>query len=300
MKSKFMMLVVLAVCSVGYAGIGDVSTDLLHQWSFEGNADDSIGTNHGTLIGTAAITATGGVDNSGYVSVGPGSNYVNLQDTAGLAEWTITAWVNNANTVSYAALAAGWEADLSWNDVRLGQHGTDGKSELGLTDSVTNQNGNYAGATINGVIGWTHLVITGGATDSTLYINGASQGVLTYANFVNGEDVAMTFLLSYDRLGAMGEYEGYGNGAFDLDEVGIWGRNLRTDEIAWLYNGGAGNAIGGDGGVDFADFAIFASNWLRSDCIEANQWCDGSDFNGDKSVDEFDLREFAAGWLADK
>ena len=293
MKSKFVLLVVLAVCCVSYAGIVDVPTGLLHQWSFEGSADDSIGTNHGTLAGTAAITATGGVDNSGYVSVGPGGNYVNLQDTAGLAEWTISAWVNNANTVGYAALAAGFETDGAWYDVRLGQHGTTDRSELGLTDGPGNFNGNYDGATINGVTEWTHIVITGGATDSTVYINGVQQGVLTYA------DLGMSFLLSYDRLGAMGEYESYGAGTFDLDEVGIWGRQLGQAEIAWLYNGGAGNAIGGDGGFDFADFASFASNWLRSDCIEANQWCDGSDFNGDNSVDESDLEEFAAGWLAD-
>lgn len=231
MKSKFIMLVVLAVCSVSYAGISDVPTGLLHQWSFEGNADDSIGTNHGTLVGTAGFTATGGLDDSGYVSVGPLSNYVNLQDTAGLAEWTITAWVNNANTVGYAALAAGWETDGSWYDVRLGQHGTTDKSELGLTDGPSNQNGHYGGATINGVAKWTHIAFTGGATDSTLYINGVQQAVLTYADFVNGDGIELSFLLSYDRLGAMGEYEIYGAGTFDLDEVGIWGRQLSQAEI---------------------------------------------------------------------
>jgi hypothetical protein len=231
------MLVVLGACSVSYAGVGDVSSGLLHQWSFEGNADDSIGTNHGTLMGTAAITATGGLDGSGYVSVGPGSNYVELQDTAGLADWTITAWVNNANTVNYAALAAGWETDGDpetsdpWYDVRLGQYGTPDKSEIGLTDGPGNMNGNYGGATINGVTGWTHIALTGGATDSTLYINGVQQDVLTYADFVGGDDVAMSFLLSYDRLGAMSEYESYGKGSFDLDEVGIWSRQLSQAEI---------------------------------------------------------------------
>ncbi len=258
MKSKFMMLVVLGVCAVSYAGISDVPFGLLHQWSFDGSADDSVGTNHGTLVGTAAITPTGGLADSGYVSVGPKANYVNLQDTAGLAEWTITAWVNNANTGGYAALAAGWESDGDpetddpWNDVRLGQHGTDGKSEIGLTDSITNQNGHFDGATINGVGVWTHIALTGGATDSTLYINGNYQGTLTYADFVGeveGEEQAMTFLLSFDRLGAMGQYEGYGAGTFDLDEVGIWDRQLGQADITTVVPEPATMLLLGLGGL---------------------------------------------------
>ena len=71
-------------------------------------------------------------------------------------------------------------------------------------------------------------------------------------------------------------------------------------------NGGAGNVVGtgvsgsdlnGDDQANAVDFANFASNWLRSDCSEANQWCDGSDLNGDESVDVSDLAEFAADWL---
>ena len=107
----------------------------------------------------------------------------------------------------------------------------------------------------------------------------------------------MQFKLTWDRLGSIVKYPGYSDPEVDFDEVAIWDRNLSTDEIAWLYNGGAGNSLGGDGGFDLSDFANLASNWLRTDCSEANQWCDGFDFNGDGSVDLSNLAEFAADWL---
>jgi len=50
--------------------------------------------------------------------------------------------------------------------------------------------------------------------------------------------------------------------------------------------------------VDFADFALFADQWQRTDCNSANNWCDGADFiphNG--AVDWNDLVIFADRWL---
>ena len=49
----------------------------------------------------------------------------------------------------------------------------------------------------------------------------------------------------------------------------------------------------GDEWVDFADFALFANNWQRTDCNSSNNWCDGADFiPHDGTVDWNDLACF--------
>jgi len=55
-----------------------------------------------------------------------------------------------------------------------------------------------------------------------------------------------------------------------------------------------------DGDVDFTDFALFADNWLETDCEESNDWCGSRDFDKSGSVDIFDLAELARNWLAGK
>ena len=51
-----------------------------------------------------------------------------------------------------------------------------------------------------------------------------------------------------------------------------------------------------DGGVDAADFALFALHWRDTGCGT----CGGADFTGDGNVGVDDLREFAGHWLAGK
>ena len=48
--------------------------------------------------------------------------------------------------------------------------------------------------------------------------------------------------------------------------------------------------------VDFADFAIFASQWLEAGCVDPN-WCEGNDLDTDGTVDSNDLALFAEYWL---
>lgn len=50
-------------------------------------------------------------------------------------------------------------------------------------------------------------------------------------------------------------------------------------------------------GVDFIDFAFFASHWLDSRCNTANYYCEGTDVNQSGLVDFFDLEIFCDLWL---
>jgi len=52
----------------------------------------------------------------------------------------------------------------------------------------------------------------------------------------------------------------------------------------------------GDTNVDFADFAVFASQWKLTDCNDTG-WCSGTDLNMDGNVDWNDLLLFTEYWL---
>lgn len=55
------------------------------------------------------------------------------------------------------------------------------------------------------------------------------------------------------------------------------------------------------GFIELADYAIFAAEWLASDCTSLNGWCNRADMapvgNPDGVVNLADLAEFAAHWL---
>jgi hypothetical protein len=52
-----------------------------------------------------------------------------------------------------------------------------------------------------------------------------------------------------------------------------------------------------DGYVNFTDFALFAGQWLRADCEEANDWCRWADFDESTDVGLPDLDVLTAYWL---
>jgi hypothetical protein len=52
----------------------------------------------------------------------------------------------------------------------------------------------------------------------------------------------------------------------------------------------------GDCVVDMKDFALFASQWLRDDCVTPD-WCGGADFDKSGKVGMEDLAELMAQWL---
>lgn len=49
--------------------------------------------------------------------------------------------------------------------------------------------------------------------------------------------------------------------------------------------------------VGMNHFLRFAEHWLRTDCSELNNWCDGADLDNLGSVDFLDLELFVYDWL---
>ncbi len=57
--------------------------------------------------------------------------------------------------------------------------------------------------------------------------------------------------------------------------------------------------LNNDNKTNMLDFAQFANQWLRADCEESNNWCQGADFDKNSDVDLSDLAEITESWLAE-
>ncbi|MBA7653867.1 hypothetical protein ES703_61730 [subsurface metagenome] len=66
-----------------------------------------------------------------------------------------------------------------------------------------------------------------------------------------------------------------------------------THWLQTIYGECGGVELTGEGKVNWVDFALFAEYWMLTDCGE----CGGADFTGDENVDLADLYVFATYWL---
>jgi len=99
-------------------------------------------------------------------------------------------------------------------------------------------------------------------------------------------------------------YDDPNTGPTDPDH--FWGIRI-SSYAAWINeiitadcNGPAQGDLTNDCKVDFFDFAVFANQWLQTDCGSENNFCDGADFEPDNDVDITDLAILAQNWLVDK
>jgi hypothetical protein len=86
------LIVALSLISSSAA---DLNQGLVHHWSFDGNANDSVGGSHGTPVGAVLAPDRFGSLNSAFFFNGTDAR-IGLPDTtlsAGLAQGTLAAWV---------------------------------------------------------------------------------------------------------------------------------------------------------------------------------------------------------------
>ncbi len=85
-----------------------------------------------------------------------------------------------------------------------------------------------------------------------------------------------------------------------LQKEGLGDDNIA---VAWLGPGITQQVIDGvylsPYLYNFKDYAIFAPQWLKTDCSRSNAWCSGADRDRDGNVGLDDLAAFADGWLAE-
>ncbi len=202
----------------------------------EGNSNDSVGTAHGN-DDVMSYSAVNGKVGSGAAfngssrirDLGTFALYSFIQNTG---VFTISAWMKrtsigalvfpmgNTQTGVEKGFFWGFNADNSIRIAIVNASGTpiiDSSAASFFTDT-----------------NWHLVSVVGDGTNITFYRDTtAFPGSGTMSSFSSGDSARYLYFGQIISLGS-NFYEG------DMDEVGIWSRNLSAGEISQLYNNGAG------------------------------------------------------------
>lgn len=200
---------------------------IVSRWSAEGNANDSVGSNNGTLLG--GVTFAPGIVGQAYAFDGF-SAHVEVPDSSawsfGANPFTIELWAQFNNAWGGALLASSNGPGQQPKWIFGG-----GEYARGLSFHCSNLNGDVNFPYSFLPAQWYHLAITRNGSTFALYINGIEV--------TNSTDSAV--LPDASAPLKIGEAEGESHTFFNglLDEIGIYDRALAPGEIQSIFNAGA-------------------------------------------------------------
>jgi len=206
-------------------------SNMVSWWKAEDNADDSIGTNNGTLMNEATF-APGMVGQA--FSLDGVNDYVDAGTDAvfnfdnGTGEFTIDAWIRlNAYHPSLGSGIVGkaTQGPFSGWTLMLLPDGALAFTGVGIWYVKT-----APGSVTTG--NWTHVAVTRSGSTYKLYVDGAEEGTTT-GGFVQNLVTSTTSL----RIGTVYIDSQFFNGL--IDEVEIFDRALTAEEIAAIANAGS-------------------------------------------------------------
>jgi len=216
-----------------------VASGVAAYWNFDGNLLDSVNDFHGTARGTAPLTYVAGKAGLGQalkldgadqcVEITGGDSANNLAFAGGSV--SIAGWFKvGAFDTSWQCLIARGEGS-SWRVAR--NNASDAMSYAGgLTDAL--------GAVPVMDENWHHFVAI---TDQTaekfgtaLYIDGNLDGTIEGTPVLT-KNSTQNVIIGDNPDARSREWNG------ELDEIAIWGRVLTEEEIAILFNNGAGKPL---------------------------------------------------------
>ncbi len=202
-----------------------LGTGLKTHYKFEGNADDSIGSNHGTVTGTVTYPA-GKIGQA--IDLDGSSNYVTLPASlVNTADITISAWVN-------------WDGGNSWQ--RILDFGNDSQQYMFLTPKSSNSTLRFAITTAGSgseqrietswldTGEWVHVAVTLADDVGTLYVDGEPADTNPSMS-LNPSD----FNPAINYIGKSRFDDPLFNG--QIDDLRIYNYALSADDIAMLADG---------------------------------------------------------------
>ncbi|MFA7252482.1 MAG: LamG-like jellyroll fold domain-containing protein [Candidatus Paceibacterota bacterium] len=209
------------------------SSGLIAYWSFNGNANESIASKNGTVVGGASLT-TGvkGLSNTAY-SFGTGK-YINISQTIGTIK-TISVWFYNSQILTASSGGKG----IIETNYSIGGGGYSGITAGDVTGYLTNEiisiampssNIKYGWCDAAGsvAVGWHHLVVNFNVASHDIYLDNVQ------INNCSNDAATSNFGTFMTTIGFMDSGTYYWGGS--LDEVRVYNRALTTDEISNIYN----------------------------------------------------------------
>lgn len=223
-------------CGVGTtsgSAIISISTtpQLLACYPFNGNAQDSKGTNHGTVNGATLTTDRFGNPNRAYSFDGV-SNYISIPGSPlAPAEYTYAAWVNTNNLTDYSQtiLSIGW---LGADQV------------LALSNTIGTANWNFASYIYNAALPIPQVLSTTGVSANKWHFVVATRTLNELKLFIDGQFVGTVSstgvapLYATPIAGAIGARSRADIQFFNgkIDDVKIYSGALSNDDVLLLYN----------------------------------------------------------------
>ncbi len=201
---------------VGYWSLNEISGNVAYGYSISTPAAGYPGTV------TGATWTTGKLGNGLLIN---GGQYVSIADNTliqYMAPKTFTFWINPVSLSGTQNLIYRYYGvDIRLNDNKLYTNRV-----AGCCPTFT-----WGSSILNVSTGnWQFIAITENSSDATFFINGVWAG-----------NVIGSYMMSGGPPMYFGGYNNGFNGA--MDEMGIWGRELNSTEIAYLYNNGNGRSF---------------------------------------------------------
>lgn len=219
-----------------------LTTNLKGYWNLDDTSyTDSTGNgytltnNNGVYQGTGIISgdAVFSGQNNGDPNDNTSGSYLtsNTFDIEGSNRMSISVWVKMTDLNVNQALVGqftGFGPGGAWILYYFKDYGSG--NSFGF---VLNNNHQINSTTNPSIDTWYHLVATYDGNKMKLYINGVLESSLDYSGSLG--IYGRQFMMGWDN-----SYGDYLNG--QLDEVGVWTRDLNQNEVTALYNAGAGLA----------------------------------------------------------
>lgn len=233
MRKEVIVLMILIYSGFAIAGPLDHSSGLISYWKADGNANDTVGSNHGTLVN--GTYAAGKVGQAFYLD---GINdYVVINDSPSLSlnnSFTLSAWAY-LESVSRGSIFSKFDAVAGTRSYHLiiGQAGAPNTEPEFIVspDGGIHTQYRLKSATNFPTGGWHHVVATHNSSHMKIYVDGTLDVSKT---IVSGEvyDSTDPLFIGNARQGGLDYF------LFDgaIDDVAIWNRVLDDTEILDLYN----------------------------------------------------------------